>query len=72
MVSAFINAYLISEISSEGLEIEETVEPRLTFDIAADTYLRNSFCAGLLGCEYVSNGINECDENCCTLLEAFC
>lgn len=40
MVSAFINVYLISQTSALGLGIQETLESRLAFDRAVDTFLK--------------------------------
>jgi hypothetical protein len=71
MVSAF-NAGLISDTSVVGLEIGEKQDPRTVSYILIDTDSRNSLISGLFGREYVSDGFDVIDENCFTLLEAFC
>ena len=71
MVSAS-NKGLISDTSFVGLEIGEKQEPRTVSYLLIDTDSRNSLISGLFGREYVSDGFVYINENCFTLLEAFC
>lgn len=49
MLSAFVNAWLISGTSIPGLEIKEQLKLRLGFGVVVDSEIWNSLIAGLFG-----------------------